>query len=216
EGTGPQSLTVSWQGPTGPKLPIAPDVLFRETPTPTTNQPPTLTLPISALTSHVGDAVSIQASASDPDGDPLYFSGTLLPAGISIDPNTGLISGTLAPTSVGVHNATIGVSDGPAAASRKIWWWVEDRPAPVLALAAPANGALLTGITNLTAAASDDVGVVGVQFLVDGTAFGAEDTAAPYLLAWNTAPRTCSPGTPRRSPTGRTPSPLTPATRRET
>ena len=38
----------------------------------------------------------------------------------------------------------------------------------------------------MTAAASDNNGVVGVQFLVDGAAFGAELTGPPYTIAWNT------------------------------
>src|SRR5439155_15996546 len=33
---------------------------------------------------------------------------------------------------------------------------------------------------------ADNVGVVGVQFLLDGNLLGAEDTTAPYSVAWNT------------------------------
>ena len=40
-------------------------------------------------------------------------------------------------------------------------------------------------IVNVTADASDDVGVAGVQFLVDGVDSGPEVTAAPYVLAWD-------------------------------
>jgi len=39
----------------------------------------------------------------------------------------------------------------------------------------------------LTASASDNVGVAGVQFRIDGTNFGAEDTSAPYSIPWDTA-----------------------------
>ena len=42
--------------------------------------------------------------------------------------------------------------------------------------------------TTLTASASDNVGVAGVQFFVDGTADGAEDTTAPYAVPWDTQP----------------------------
>src|SRR5204863_747508 len=34
--------------------------------------------------------------------------------------------------------------------------------------------------------AADNVGVVGVQFLLDGNLLGAEATTAPYSVAWNT------------------------------
>src|SRR5438309_1882761 len=37
------------------------------------------------------------------------------------------------------------------------------------------------------ATASDNVGVAGVKFLADGAQIGAEVTAAPYSVAWNTA-----------------------------
>src|SRR5712672_4287496 len=36
------------------------------------------------------------------------------------------------------------------------------------------------------ARASDNVGVAGVQFQIDGANFGAEDTSAPYSISWNT------------------------------
>src|SRR5439155_6892044 len=42
-----------------------------------------------------GDAVSLAVAASDPDGDPLAFAAVNLPAGLAIDPATGVISGTV-------------------------------------------------------------------------------------------------------------------------
>ena len=45
---------------------------------------------------------------------------------------------------------------------------------------------------NVTANASDNVGVAGVQFLVDGANAGVEDATPPYALAWDT--RTVSNG----------------------
>jgi len=56
---------------------------------------------------------------------------------------------------------------------------------PNVNLTAPSSGATVTGNTTLSANASDDVGVVGVQFLLDGAALGAEDITAPYAYAWN-------------------------------
>ena len=38
----------------------------------------------------------------------------------------------------------------------------------------------------MIAAASDDVGVVSVQFLLDGAPLGEADVAAPYEVAWPT------------------------------
>ena len=38
----------------------------------------------------------------------------------------------------------------------------------------------------MSATASDNVGVAGVQFKLDGANLGAEDTTAPYACRWNT------------------------------
>ncbi len=67
-----------------------------------------------------------------------------------------------------------------------------DTTAPVASLTAPAPGATIRGTATLTATATDDVGVVGVQFLLDGSALGAEDTAAPYSASWDST--TATPG----------------------
>lgn len=46
---------------------------------------------------------------------------------------------------------------------------------------------IVSGTVNLTASASDNVGVVGVKLLLDGnTQIGAEDTTSPYGVSWNT------------------------------
>jgi len=37
------------------------------------------------------------------------------------------------------------------------------------------------------ASASDDVGVVGVQFRLDGVNIGTEDTLPPYMQMWETS-----------------------------
>jgi hypothetical protein len=44
----------------------------------------------------------------------------------------------------------------------------------------------VSGTVTLTATASDNEGVVGVRFRVNGADVGSEDTTAPYTAAWNT------------------------------
>src|SRR5438445_658345 len=41
-------------------------------------------------------------------------------------------------------------------------------------------------IVTVTSSASDNVGVAGVQFQLDGLNAGAEDTTSPYSVSWNT------------------------------
>lgn len=61
-----------------------------------------------------------------------------------------------------------------------------DTTPPTVSVSAPANGATVSGSTSITANASDNVGVAGVQFRLDGANFGSEDTIAPYTVTWNT------------------------------
>ena len=61
-----------------------------------------------------------------------------------------------------------------------------DTTAPTVAMTTPAAAdATVTGAITLEATASDDVGVAGVQFMLDGVNLGAERTEAPYEVPWN-------------------------------
>src|SRR5207248_2460752 len=55
-----------------------------------------------------------------------------------------------------------------------------------ITMTSPNSGTAVTGTISVSANASDNVGVVGVQFRLDGANLGAEDTAAPYSIPWNT------------------------------
>src|SRR5206468_4060755 len=57
---------------------------------------------------------------------------------------------------------------------------------PTVSITAPASGATVSGTISVTADAADNVGVAGVQFLLDGANLGAEDTNAPYSVSWDT------------------------------
>jgi glucose/arabinose dehydrogenase/PKD repeat protein len=66
-----------------------------------------------------------------------------------------------------------------------------DTTLPSVSLSAPVNGTVVAGTAvTVSATASDNVGVVGVQFLIDGAPLGAEDTTAPYSITWNTTTAT--------------------------
>ena len=57
---------------------------------------------------------------------------------------------------------------------------------PAVSLLKPTQGAQLSGVVTISATASDNVGVVGVQFQVDGANLGGEVRLAPYKNVWNT------------------------------
>jgi PKD repeat protein len=100
--------------------------------------PPTLTQPANQ-TSVENSAVSLQLVASDPDGSVLLtYSATGLPAALSVDPASGLISGTLTFTSVGTYTVTATVSDGSLTSSKTFTWTVTNVNRPPT-LTQPAN-----------------------------------------------------------------------------
>jgi Bacterial Ig domain len=60
-----------------------------------------------------------------------------------------------------------------------------DTSAPTVTIAAPTDGSVVGGSVTLQATASDNVGVVGVRFRLDGANIGVEDTSAPYAIQWD-------------------------------
>jgi hypothetical protein len=63
---------------------------------------------------------------------------------------------------------------------------LSDTTPPTVTITTPAEMATVTGSVSVNATASDDVGVAGVLFQVDGQALGSERTTSPYSLTWNT------------------------------
>src|SRR5947207_13656173 len=69
------------------------------------------------------------------------------------------------------------------------------RSPPTVAVTAPASGATVSGTSvPVNASASDNVGVAGVQFKLDGVNLGAE-TTGPYSLTWDTTAAANGPHT---------------------
>ncbi|MFA6493850.1 MAG: Ig-like domain-containing protein [Candidatus Paceibacterota bacterium] len=62
-----------------------------------------------------------------------------------------------------------------------------DTTLPSVSVTYPVNGATVSGTTTVTATATDNVSLAGVRFLHNDLPLGAEDTAAPYEVVWNTA-----------------------------
>lgn len=62
-----------------------------------------------------------------------------------------------------------------------------DTTAPTVSITAPtAGGTVATGDIVVSATATDNIGVAGVWFRVDGAYIGTEDLTAPYSIVWNT------------------------------
>ncbi len=61
-----------------------------------------------------------------------------------------------------------------------------DTTAPTVIFSNPTNNVTVSNTVTVSANASDNIGVVGVQFKLDGANFGAEVTSAPYSVSWDT------------------------------
>lgn len=159
---------------------------------PVVNSLPTvaLTAPAGGSTGTVGVAVTLTATAADSDGNI---------AGVEFFDNGVKIGGTdtAAPYSVnwtpgtsGSRGLTARATDdqGAAATSAAVAVTINapssDTQAPVVALTAPANLATgLAGTLNLSATATDNIGVTAVEFQVDGAPVGSPATSAPYAVS---------------------------------
>ena len=87
------------------------------------NQPPVVTNP-GDQTNIEGDAANLQIQATDPDGNPLTYSATGLPQGLSINPNTGLVTGTIGGPANSPYSVQVTADDGQAQGSASFTWTV--------------------------------------------------------------------------------------------
>lgn len=60
-----------------------------------------------------------------------------------------------------------------------------DTTAPSVSITAPSNNSTVKNTVTVSASASDNVGVVGVQFKLDGNNLGSEDKTSSYSISWD-------------------------------
>ena len=170
------------------------------------NQFPALTNP-GARTSVVGSTTSLQLVGVDPDGDPVTYFASGLPAGLSLMANNGYISG--APAAVGNYSVTASVSDGVLTSTPQVFTWSvsaaptpasapspspSDTIAPTIDIGSPTTAATYASSTSklaLSGSAGDNVSVVSVSWTNDrggsGTTLGT--------TSWSTGSIGLRPGT---------------------
>ncbi len=93
--------------------------------------------PIGDQANDEGDNVLLPVTATDDDGDPLVFSATGLPDGLTIEPSTGRISGTISPTAAtgSPYAVDVTVVDGRGGTdTASFTWTVDDVPLPPVAV----------------------------------------------------------------------------------
>jgi len=153
--------------------------------------PPTVSMTAPAAGATVGGTITVSASATDDVGVvgvQFKLDGVNLGSLITAAPYT--LAWITTTASNGAHTLTAVARDAArnTATSSSVTVTVfNDSTPPAVSLTAPANGATVAGTVTISASATDNVGVVGVQFMLDGANLGAEVTTAPYATSWNTA-----------------------------
>ena len=61
-----------------------------------------------------------------------------------------------------------------------------DTEGPTVSITAPLDGDQVSGIITISADATDNIGISGVQFLLDGSIYGDEDVSAPFSISLDT------------------------------
>ncbi|MDO8471198.1 MAG: Ig-like domain-containing protein [bacterium] len=99
--------------------------------------------------------------------------------------NTGLSPSTSYTYTVAAYNAA-GNNSAQSTSANATTLASTDTTSPTVSITAPTSGVTVSGTITVSANASDNVGVAGVQFKLDGTNLGSEDTTSPYSTTWNT------------------------------
>ena len=142
-----------------------------------------LTSPASGAT--VGSVVTLQASASDDAGvarveflvdGVLVASDTTAPYSVAWD--SGSWTNGSHTLSARAYDSLSNVATSAAVPV------TTSQPTTKVSLTSPTPNAYVKGLVPLNATATDDQGVVKVEFYVDGTLLGT-DTTAPYELSWD-------------------------------
>jgi hypothetical protein len=132
---------------------------------------PTLVNP-GNRSSTVGQAVTLQLVGSDPESQPLTYSATGLPPGLTLMANTGYISG--AGTTAGTYSVTARAFDGGLTASQTFTWVMTapagDTTSPSASISTPTtatNYSATSSSINVSGTAADNVGVTQVRWASD-------------------------------------------------
>src|SRR5260221_11301930 len=157
--------------------------------TPTDTTPPTVSITAPAAASTVSGSVTVSATAADNVGVvgvQFLLDGANLGTEDTASPYS--VTWNTATAANGSHTLSARARDAAgntATASVTVTVNNPDTTPPTVSISAPANGATVLATITVSATASDNVGVAGVQFQLDGANLGAEDTTAPYSVSWN-------------------------------
>ena len=161
-----------------------------------TDTPPTLTNP-GNQTGAQGAIVSLQLTASDPDGEPLSFTATGLPSGLTIDVASGSIEGLIDNSAApGAHAVTVTASDGTNNTSVNFTWTVSATNLPPVFNNLPNQYSLVNQGVSVQVSAYDPNGAaltysatglptglsISAAGLISGTLSSGAASSTPYTV----------------------------------
>lgn len=153
--------------------------------------PPTLSIINPSSGAVISSVINISASASDNDAvaglqfelDGQNLGQELVSSPYDFSWNTSLVSD-------GAHVITAHARDATGNVGNSTPVYVDvDNTDPSVNIVVPMSGSILSGLVNVSADASDNVGVAGVQFKLDGINLGVEDVNGSdgWSVSWDTA-----------------------------
>ena len=95
------------------------------------------------------------------------------------------INVTFTPSLYAAESATLTVTDSAGTQTSSLTGTGKDVTAPTTQITTPANGANVSGTINVTATATDNVGVTSIQIYIDGV-LKASGSSSPFTYSWNT------------------------------
>src|SRR5205823_1101897 len=152
---------------------------------------PTVSITSPSSRSPVSGTITVTASASDNArvaGVQFRVGGEERRAGDDSPPHSGASHTTT--LSNGPHALTAQARDaaGNAITSSAVTVTVfNDTSPPTFTITSASSGSTVCGAITVTASAPDKAHVAAVQFRVDDSDLGAEDTSAPYSVSWDTS-----------------------------
>src|SRR3989454_10789310 len=154
------------------------------------NTPPLIsTVSASSISSSAGTITWVTNEASDSQVDygltTAYGSSTPLNASL-LTAHAMTLTGLLATTTYHYRVKSRDAAGNLATSADFTLTTLIDTTPPTVSMTAPTSGSTVSGTVTISASATDNMGVVGVQFKLDGANLGAEVTAAPYSTSWNT------------------------------
>jgi len=152
------------------------------------NNPPALNA-IETRTVVFGTPVTFSVSATDPDGDPVTYAATGLPAGASFDPETRTFTWTPTEAQVGTHTITFTATDPAGLSDTKTATIVVKHPNRPPVLTVPGAQQVDIGTTASFTVSATDPDEDTLTYTATGLPAGATFVAATRTFTWpNAAP----------------------------